>query len=185
MMSRSGLAHVQALLQANRLIQQHAELQRRRLEALSAIQGQLPPALRDHCRDARLCEGILTLFVDSPAWATRVRFLTDGLARSSVSEDIVKVLVQVRAATDLQVTDDGLRGARRLASSQTRAPRLSDETVAHLLAIADGMPDPTLAGAFRRLAGRRTPAAKAPAGDRSEDASRPPERGGKAAQDLD
>lgn len=183
-MNRSGLAHIQAFLQANRLIRSQAERRHLALAALGAIRRQLPEPLGDHCSDASLSGGTLTLFVDSPAWATRIRFLKDDLARSIASQDIVKVLVQVRATGGTRVGRGPLDPPRR-SGSRGAAAGLTAKTAEHLLAAAEEMPDPALADTLRRLARRRAPASKGPVNARPTGASSPAGSGGRTAQEAD
>lgn len=48
-------------------------------ELLIAVRSRLPDPLCDHCLAAVLADNILTLFVDSPAWTARARFLKEPL----------------------------------------------------------------------------------------------------------
>jgi len=60
----------------------------RREKTLGAVRGKLPDDLAGHCRQAALVGDELTLFVDSPVWVDRFRFLgaelIDALAASGI-----------------------------------------------------------------------------------------------------
>jgi hypothetical protein len=176
-MLRPGLAHVRELLQSNRLIRRHLEHRDRELALLGIVLGRLPDPLRAHCRDAALTEGVLTLFLDSPAWATRARFLVEDLTRSLGREGVVKVATQVRVRDEprAEPRDDRRGGAQ---SRPHPGTRLTDGAIAHILGAAEGMPDPLLADIFRRFAQHHTPTAGAESDDapgirRVGEASRP------------
>lgn len=153
-MLRPGLAHVRDVMQSNRLIREHLEHRDRESVLYDLVLNRLPPALRNHCRDACLADGVLTLFLDSPAWSTRARFASDDLARSLRSEGVDKVVTQVRieATESLWSTHRGHLG--KAETGNAFRSRLSDRTIAHLIATAEAMTDPTLANQFRRLAER-------------------------------
>lgn len=165
-MLRPGLAHVRELLQSNRLIRRHLEHRDRELALLGMVLSRLPDPLRAHCRDAVLADGVLTLFLDSPAWVTRARFLIEDLTRALEREGVAKVITQVR----VRAQDDGMdtlgakpRGA--VEGQPIGGNRLTDRTRAHLLGAADGMSDPVLAEIFRRFAKNHTPTAMTTVGD--------------------
>ncbi len=151
-MLHPGLAHVRDVMQSNRLIRKHLEQRERESALYALVLNRLPHALRNHCRDACLAEGVLTLFLDSPAWSTRARFAVDDLARALRSEGVDKVVTQVRieSAEKARSTPGGNHGKPEL--GQPVRNRLSDRTIAHLVAAADAMTDPALAEQFRRLA---------------------------------
>ena len=56
-------------------------------------------AIADNVRPIRLTEGVLTVEVDEPAWATQFRFLADGVRERLVTELGVRVdRIDVRVA---------------------------------------------------------------------------------------
>jgi hypothetical protein len=165
-MVRPGLAHVRVLLQSNRLIRRHLEHRDRELALLGMVLGRVPDPLRLHCRDAALTDNVLTLFLDSPAWATRARFLIEDLTQSLEREGVAKVVVQVRVRADhgeMAVREAKPRGT--LEGQPSGGGRLNDQALAHLRGAADGMSDPVLAEVFRRFANNHTPAAMTAAGE--------------------
>jgi hypothetical protein len=170
-MLRPGLAHIRELLQSNRLIRGHLEQRDRELALFGMALGRLPDALRRHCRDAMFSEGVLTLFVDSPAWATRARFVIDELTRSLRSEGVVKVVTQVRVeSSEVSVPKPNSRAKGGPGKNRNIDGRLSNRAVAHILEAAEAMSDPMLADVFRRLADRHS-------GSDGDDATRPPDAG--------
>ncbi|MGB5202239.1 MAG: DUF721 domain-containing protein [Sedimenticolaceae bacterium] len=67
---------------------------------LNQIRRLLPADLALHCRAAQIREGLLVLHVDSPVWATRLRYLAPELLslmrpdHAALREVAVKVLVE-------------------------------------------------------------------------------------------
>ncbi len=155
-MPRPGLAHVRDVMQSNRLIQKHIKQRERESALYGLVLNRLPHALRNHCRDACLVDGVLTLFLDSPAWLTQARFRSDDLARSLQSEGVDKVVTQVRIESTEKARSMHLGDRGKAEMDQTVRNRLSDRTIAHLIAAAEAMPDPALANQFRRLAERHS-----------------------------
>jgi hypothetical protein len=154
-MLRPGLAHIREVLESNRLIRRHLDQRDRELALFGMVSDRLPDALRRHCRDATLADGILTLFVDSPAWSTRARFAMDELARSLRKEGVVKVVTQVRlepAGESMRQPIDPSQNA--CGAGGKGGAKLSSHAVTHILSAAEGLSDPLLADLFRRLAKR-------------------------------
>ncbi len=165
-MLRPGLAHVRQLLQSNRLIRRHLEHRDRELALLGMVLSRLPDPLRAHCRDAALTAGVLTLFLDSPAWVTRARFMIEDLTRALEREGIAKVVAQVRVRSERDGMEAlGPKPRGTVEAQPSGGGRLSQQTRAHLLGAADGMSDPVLAEVFRRFANHHTPAVVTAAGD--------------------
>ncbi len=153
----TGAAHVRDLLTRSPAAAQCLERQRRADGLLSRVRDLLSPAARPHCIQAQAKEGLLTVTVDSTAWATRLRYLApdlvQGLGQSGIDCGIDRV--KVRARPD-PVRDQG--GGRRSLHG------LSSGVVEHLLETAACTADSELAEAFRRLASRhRGPPPEAPA----------------------
>ncbi|HHC73065.1 MAG TPA: DUF721 domain-containing protein [Thiotrichales bacterium] len=115
------------------------------LERLSQrLEPLLPPTLQGHCRVANLRDETLVLAVDSPAWASRVRFLAPALV-----EELSR--------------REGLRLSRcRILVMPPHVPRrthparpLSARSRQTLAATAETLPPGPLRQALQRLAGRR------------------------------
>src|SRR6185312_6350163 len=115
-----------------------------RLEALRRCAlGCLPPETAPHCLGADLKDGVLTLYFDSAAWTTALRYQHQSL------------LAAVRAASHqpchtlrLKVLPEPLPGV-----PPAPEPReLSPETRKVLESTARGVDDPVLAESLKRLA---------------------------------
>ena len=139
----SGAAHVRDFLTRSPAAAQCLERQRRADGLLSQVRDLLSPAARPHCIQAQAKEGLLTVTVDSTAWATRLRYLAPDLVQGLGEGGIDRV--KIRARPD-PVRDQG--GGRR------SLPGLSGSVVEHLLETASCTADTELAEAFRRLANR-------------------------------
>ncbi|MFP4062861.1 MAG: DciA family protein [Halochromatium sp.] len=68
-------SHVRRHLRASKPIAALLDEIERRERLLSEIRGYLPAEMARHCCQASLLAGELTLFVDSPVWVERFRFL--------------------------------------------------------------------------------------------------------------
>jgi hypothetical protein len=121
----------------------------RKLEALrQCVLRSLDPETAPHCLGADLKDGVLTLFMDSGAWTTALRYQNQSL------------LVAVQTATQqpcrtlkLKVLPDPKPGV-----PPKPAPKsLSADTQRLLESTAGGVDDPVLAESLRRLARGRKP----------------------------
>jgi len=111
---------------------------------LMEVRAHLPKPLRAACQAANLAEGVLTLAVASPAWASRARWFAPGL-------------IEPLRAAGYEIADCRVRVALAPTASPTRSvppARLSAVARAHLSAAAATMPDPRLADCLWRLAHR-------------------------------
>ncbi|MEA1048723.1 DciA family protein [Lamprobacter modestohalophilus] len=88
-------AHIRRHLRASQPIAALLDEIERRERLLSELRLRLPADLAKHCSQAALSAGELTLFVDSPVWADRFRFLCPELIGS--------VLINGPAAVDAEV----------------------------------------------------------------------------------
>lgn len=136
-------SHPQHLLKASgphltRLVQRAAALDR----LTETVCKLLPPALAPHCRGTAYRDKNLTVFVDNSVWTTRFRFyqhdLKNGLKRQ-FQTDVRWVTVKVMP--------------RRFAALAPRdKPQPMTAATRRLLnAAANGISDPELADALRRL----------------------------------
>lgn len=134
----------------------------------SGAPGSLLEAARRHDELARRCRNVLaapvsdhivsvipgsggrvTILVDSPVWASRIRFLTPALADALASS--VPGIVPDRIRIRVHRTPPGETTGRRPGPSETRT--LSTASRSLIRATADHIDNPDLARALRRLAG--------------------------------
>lgn len=96
------------------------------LEAVRArLARDLPVAMREHLKVANIRDGALVLAVDSPAWATRVRYqsreiLQTGsqICKTQLSEVVVRVIPELFYAPEAKMPrTDGDGHLDRLAKS--------------------------------------------------------------------
>ena len=138
-------AHIRDLLKNQNVIKILIEQRQENLNLLAAVRSHLPDAMRSHCLDASQAEGDLTLYLDSPAWATRARFFADELIQLLNRHRVSRVRIQIRLQEQSTPDDE-----RRPDS----AIELSEETARHLLDAANLMHDPELRDVFMRFAQR-------------------------------
>jgi len=142
-MPAARLAHVQNLLNQHATIRALVDQRGREIELLDAVRAQLPTPLREHCLDVSIAEDCMTLFLDAPAWATRIRFLADDIIASLSLTRITRIRTQIRVDQPKKpAADEKTKQARGLTASAAR----------HLLDAAEDMEDPTLRETFRRFA---------------------------------
>lgn len=98
-----------------------------------------------HVRVAHLGDGRLLLHADSAAWSTRLRYLVPQLLRC---------LRQNTLLADLQHVDVRVAPSAQPAAPVTRPAVLSADNAAILDSTADGIPDPAMRAALKRLARR-------------------------------
>ena len=145
MRMRTPLAHIRDLLRNHRTLGELLEQRQRELDLLLAVRANLPECMQEHCLDVGLDEARLTLYLDSPAWATRARFLAGDLAAALGERGIGEVRIQVRLGeVSAPVAPPAAGPARHLTAG----------AVAHLLDAADHLQDPDLRETFRRFAQR-------------------------------
>lgn len=109
---------------------------------LTKVRQLLPPNLGEHLRSAQLHRQKLVLHVDSPAWASRLRYLTPALLKSLAS--------QLPGIDGVQVRIQPEQGRRR--DKPAQHVRLSRHAARHLNETAAALQDPALSAALQRLA---------------------------------
>lgn len=97
-------SHIRRHLRASKPVAALLDEIERRERLLSQVCRLLPASMAGHCRQTVLRAGELTLFVDSPVWVDRFRFLCDdliaGLAADGVEAQSYRVRVlPIRPAT--------------------------------------------------------------------------------------
>lgn len=133
------LAHASGDL--GRLIEEARRLAR----ATEVLRARLPAPLNEHSRVASLAGGVLVLQADSAAWASRLRFVTREMAEAlaPVLGRVTRVRVTVASPTPPPPTKPLCRPERAV---------LSKELARSLAQAAEGISDPALQEALRRLA---------------------------------
>jgi len=134
-----------ALLQSSAALRQLGRRLAEQRLLLDEVRLQLPADLAERCRAAVLGPAGLTLYTDSPAWASRLRYLTPKLAER---------LPQGRRDVRVRVLAIPAQKARETRPRKVR--RLSEEDRRTLLEVADACSEPRLSAALRRLAQVKT-----------------------------
>lgn len=142
-----GLSPVQSLLQGQRLTADLVGREQRGEGLLARVRAVLRAAVRPHCIAASLKAGELVVTVDSPVWATRLRYAEEPLRCALAPAGCERVKIRVRPPGAGAYAP----GGRAFGHSPRR---LSPRVIAHLLDAADGIPEPGIAQALRRLARR-------------------------------
>lgn len=142
--ARPRFVAVHELLRSHAVLKQSLERQRRDQGVAARVADALFAQARPHCLDARVADGVLTLTMDSPAWATRARYRAPDLLAELKDLNLSEVRIRTRPPAP----QDPPRSSARL-------PRLAPSVVAHLLAAAEGCADPAIGEVFRRLAHRQ------------------------------
>ena len=113
----------------------------------SIVHHQLNFSLQQHCKVANYRENTLYLHVDSPAWATKLRFTLPELLNN------LRKYNEFRLLERIYLSQDNTR-----AGQQSPLPkpmeRLSPESAMQIEYLAEHVSDNRLANALRRLAKR-------------------------------
>lgn len=159
---RIGRAHILELLRSHGPIAERIDRQGRQDGLLGTVRALLPVSERPHCVQASRQGEILSLTLDSAAWATRLRYrlpdLLSALGPSGVSD--IRVRIQPPGQGPSGRIAPGWAPGRG-----ARGARLSAAVVDHLLTAADQMADPGIAESLRRLARRHGGGVAPPAMD--------------------
>lgn len=129
------------LFRANRVFRGLLEKSAEQTRLLHQVRSLVPSPLGTHCVAAVKKEGQLLVYVDSSAWASRLRFTTRQLSRAlaDTGNNIQKVTVRVLVRSQPKKT---LRHPIR---------HLSTENADLLAQTAEQLDDPELSEALRRL----------------------------------
>jgi len=111
------------------------------------VQHQLTRSMQPHCKVANYRENILYLHVDSPSWATRLRFTVPEL----ISQ--LKNTKELNELKDIQILP--AKSTQRDKTLSQEKLELSKETAEQLICLANYVTDPKLALALRRLAKKK------------------------------
>ncbi len=148
-MIKKGLTSVGKYLPAGLL--QHLDLrQDGTSRAQAAWEACVPGPLADHVRPLRYEQGLLSVQADSSAWAGRLRQQQQGLLDLLRREPFFKHLrgFQVHVVPHARMAPKPKRAGSR---GGTRHLRLSAQAARLILDIAEGIDDPRLRKAMRRL----------------------------------
>ena len=137
---------VQSLLRTRSSLQALGKRIKEHGDLLERVRRHLPAPVAPHCVAVVPAGKRIALYADSPAWASRLRYLIPDLLDALASE--TPGIAEIR--TRILLEDQRSRSSR---SRQIR--RLSIENGQLMLQTADSLSDPALSSAFRRLASHR------------------------------
>ena len=80
--------HVRRYLRASEAVAALLDEASRRERLLALVRASVPSRIAEHCRQAVLDDRELTVFVDSPVWVDRLRFLSSQLIDALSSEGV-------------------------------------------------------------------------------------------------
>lgn len=149
---RAGRAHILELLRTLGPIAERIDLQCRQDGLLGEVRALLPLSERPHCLLAATRRGVLTLSVDSAAWATRLRYRIPDLLTAFQAKGVTSIKMQIQPPGK---APGGLARRNAMAGRLPRGRTLSEAAADHLLLMADQSTDPGIGEAYRRLARRR------------------------------
>lgn len=113
---------------------------------LGLVRRQLSNPSSLHCVNAQLQNNTLIVHVDSPAWASKLRFQLGGLLPDLRKIPSLDGLQQIQIRI--------LPGAENKSSGNTSSTdKLSTESADMIRTLADAIPDDTLRASWLRLAG--------------------------------
>jgi hypothetical protein len=135
--------HIRGFLTKSDAVAALLEEIRRRNDLLARIRRRLPPVIEGHCRQATLQAERLTLFVDSPLWVDRLRFVSPQLVKDLGDDGIQVAECRVRVAPE---------GMPRIQPASSVPAGASPGAVMQLERAADCIANPALAESLRRLA---------------------------------
>ncbi len=108
---------------------------------LTRVRKHLPPPLDSHCRAVLVKKRQLILFVDSPAWASRLRYYSRDLKTLLLREGMRVDRISMR----VMISDTPMQLKR------PTAKRLSPDNASLIRQTAEGIGDKDLSAALRRL----------------------------------
>nr|WP_274600194.1 DciA family protein [Thiocystis violacea] len=133
------------MLQGHRLARGLLEQDPTEEDIAGRVRAALPQTLRPHCLEATRSGSTATVFLDSSAWLTRARFLSDRILAALREHGIDEIRYRIRPP---------MIGSTPESADARVTRRLSDAVVAHLYEAAGHQTDDGLSEAFRRLAQR-------------------------------
>lgn len=141
--------HIKSIIRKNSSFNLLINHSKQLIQINEIVRHTLTQPLQSHCKVANYRENILYLHVDSPAWATRLRFalpeLTEALKKNRDFSGLTQIQIhQVKSQPS----------ARQNETKTPKRERLSKDTAEQLNCLADSVTDQKLASALRRLAQR-------------------------------
>ncbi len=133
------------ILRSSREIERLLQETRQQAEITEQVRRRLPESLRPHLVAARLHRGELLLYADSPAWSSRLRYLSRDLKRQLLRRGRGISGLRVRVSLGDHAKTIRRERIRRLSLANAR---LLEQTAKHI-------DSPPLAAALRRLARHR------------------------------
>ncbi|OQX36496.1 MAG: hypothetical protein B0D84_01415 [Candidatus Sedimenticola endophacoides] len=128
-------------LRSDPLLRQLLSQQEQQRQLCDQVHELLPEQLRPHCLATVLVRDRLRIYADSPAWASRLRYLTRDLGAALRGAGIKVGGIHVRVLV-----------AGRTPRRRPHAPRnLSPESARLIRQLSDEISDPMLSAALRRL----------------------------------
>ena len=124
-------------------------LQRARLLQLVAqrVKELLPAPLAKHCQPGNVVNDTLFMYVSSPVWATKLRYLAPALVKKLQEQSVTRQITQIRIVVR---PDVAVQGKERAATPL----RLSRANAELLRQAAETASTAKLSAALRRLAQR-------------------------------
>jgi len=138
------MKNVKKLIKYNSVLTNLAQSITEHQQLLNFVQSLLPKSIAPHCIAAVRNGTRLTLFVDSPAWSSRIRYLTAELLRSLNNHTPKIVHIKVRIIPP--------SGNLKANQPKRHPSRPSLEEVEQIENTADFVEDPELSAALHRLA---------------------------------
>jgi hypothetical protein len=111
-------------------------------------QAQVPEPLASHAHPVRYAAGLLFIHIDTPAWASRLRQQQSALMANLRRDPMLRDLADIRLKV---VPTEGSASAPKAAPKPSR---LSTKAAGLIDRAADGISDPQLRDALKRLAHR-------------------------------
>ena len=140
-MKKTKPLHISKLIGSSNALEQLVSSARHNDQLLVSVRSRLPDPLGDHCVGALLSNQNLTLFVDSPTWTTRLRFLAEELKQQLAPLNIFFHQLKVKT----------VHPHLRHKIQSYRPAELSDENAALIKQCAETVSEPGLRAALSRL----------------------------------
>lgn len=146
MVAETNIKNVQELISRSREVKHLTEVARKTDELQKAVVRLLPSMLADYCQVRSFERGVLTLDAATGSAATQLRFLAQQmlprLQKTYVFKGLERITIKVQSTRTTIARGHKVR----------TAPPVSQANRELLLETAEGVSDPNLADALRRLA---------------------------------